>query len=83
MKVLTIFASIFIPLTFIAGIYGTNFDYLPELHYPYGYYIMWAVMLTVAGVMLIFFKRKKMVLIIFHLFNSVYLQKNQNTFNIK
>ncbi len=37
MKVLTIFAAIFIPLTFIAGIYGTNFEYLPELHYKYSY----------------------------------------------
>ncbi len=59
MKVLTIFASIFIPLTFIAGIYGTNFDYLPELHYRYSYYIMWGIMVLVAVVMLWFFRRKK------------------------
>ena len=59
MKVLTIFASIFIPLTFIAGIYGTNFDNLPELHFKYGYFYMWGVMLLVAGGMLLYFKRKK------------------------
>jgi magnesium transporter len=58
MKVLTIFAAIFIPLTFIAGIYGTNFDYLPELHYRYSYFIFWGVIITVAAGMLFFFKKK-------------------------
>jgi len=59
MKVLTIFASIFIPLTFIAGIYGTNFDYVPELHYKYSYFIMWAIMVIIAAVMLYIFKKRK------------------------
>lgn len=59
MKVLTIFASIFIPLTFIAGIYGTNFDYIPELHFKYGYFAMWGVMIIVMFVMLGYFKIKK------------------------
>ncbi|MCB9252345.1 MAG: magnesium/cobalt transporter CorA [Flavobacteriales bacterium] len=59
MKFLTVFSVIFIPLTFIAGIYGTNFDVLPELHYKYSYYIMLGVMLLVAVFMLIYFKRKK------------------------
>jgi magnesium transporter len=59
MKVLTIFAAIFIPLTFIAGIYGTNFEYLPELHFKYSYFIFWGVMITVAIAMLLFFKKKK------------------------
>ncbi|MBN1769360.1 MAG: magnesium/cobalt transporter CorA [Prolixibacteraceae bacterium] len=59
MKVLTIFAAIFIPLTFIAGIYGTNFDYVPELHFKYGYFMMWGVMLLMAIAMLLFFKKKK------------------------
>ncbi len=59
MKVLTIFASIFIPLTFIAGIYGTNFEFLPELHFKYSYYIMWVFMITVAGCMLYYFKKNK------------------------
>lgn len=59
MKVLTIFAAIFIPLTFIAGIYGTNFEYLPELHFKYSYFIFWGFLLLVAVVMLAFFKRKK------------------------
>ncbi len=58
MKVLTIFAAIFIPLTFIAGIYGTNFEYLPELHYKYSYFVFWAVLIVLAGALLIFFKRK-------------------------
>jgi magnesium transporter len=59
MKVLTIFAAIFIPLTFLAGIYGTNFDYLPELHFKYSYFIMWGIMITVAVIMLLYFRRKK------------------------
>ena len=58
MKVLTIFASIFIPLTFIAGIYGTNFEFVPELQFKYSYFIMWGVMIVVAGIMLSYFKRK-------------------------
>jgi magnesium transporter len=58
MKILTIFAAIFIPLTFIAGIYGTNFEYLPELHFKYSYFIFWGIMVTIAAAMLMFFKRK-------------------------
>lgn len=59
MKVLTIMASIFIPLTFIAGIYGMNFDYIPELHYKHSYFILWGVMIALFIGMLIYFKRKK------------------------
>jgi len=59
MKVLTIFASIFIPLTFIAGIYGMNFEIMPELQWKYGYLIAWGVMLIVVLLLLIYFKRKK------------------------
>ena len=59
MKVLTIFSAIFIPLTFIAGIYGTNFDNVPELHFRYSYFIMWGVMVIVVLFMLRFFRRKK------------------------
>jgi len=58
MKVLTIMASIFIPLTFIAGIYGMNFEYMPELKSAYGYPIVWGIMLAVVGGMLYYFKRK-------------------------
>ena len=59
MKVLTIFSAIFIPLTFIVGVYGTNFEYFPELKYKYSYFIMWGVMLTAGIGMLITFKNKK------------------------
>lgn len=59
MKVLTVFSVIFIPLTFIAGIYGTNFDFLPELHYKYSYFIMLGIMVVIALGMLIYFKRNK------------------------
>lgn len=59
MKFLTIFSVIFIPLTFIAGIYGTNFDHLPELHYKYSYYVMWSVMILLALVMIRYFRIKK------------------------
>ncbi|UKM63709.1 magnesium/cobalt transporter CorA [Flavobacteriaceae bacterium GSB9] len=59
MKVLTIMASIFIPLTFIAGIYGMNFEYIPELRYKYSYFILWGIMILLFIAMLIYFKRKK------------------------
>ncbi|MEX2596038.1 MAG: magnesium/cobalt transporter CorA [Salibacteraceae bacterium] len=59
MKFLTIFSVIFIPLTFIAGIYGTNFDYLPELHFKYSYFIMWGAMIVLTVIMLFYFRRKK------------------------
>lgn len=59
MKFLTVFSVIFIPLTFIAGIYGTNFEYVPELKYRYSYFIMWLIMIVVAIGMLLFFKKKK------------------------
>jgi magnesium transporter len=59
MKVLTIIATIFIPLTFLAGIYGMNFENIPELHYENGYYILWGVMAIIFIMMLIYFRRKK------------------------
>lgn len=59
MKVLTIFASIFIPLTFVAGIYGMNFKFMPELEWDWGYFAALCVMALVAGVLLVYFKRKK------------------------
>ncbi len=58
MKVLTIFSAVMLPLTFIAGVYGMNFEFMPELKSPYGYYAAWAVMITVAVAMLIFFWRR-------------------------
>ncbi len=59
MKVLTIFASIFIPLTFIAGIYGMNFSHMPELHWRWAYFGAWGLFVTVAVLMILYFKRKK------------------------
>lgn len=65
MKVLTIIATIFIPITFIAGIYGMNFNSgvsrlnMPELNWPFGYIFAWSLMLTMVVIMVIYFKRKK------------------------
>lgn len=59
MKVLTIMASIFIPLTFLAGIYGMNFDNMPELHYKYSYFYLLGIMLLVVLLMVYYFKKKK------------------------
>ena len=59
MKVLTIIATIFIPLTFIAGIYGMNFEFMPELKWKLAYPVLWLLMLAIFVIMLIYFKRRK------------------------
>jgi magnesium transporter len=59
MRVLTIFSAFFLPLTFIVGIYGMNFDVLPELRHPYGYYYTLAGMALVALLIYTWFRRKK------------------------
>ena len=59
MKVLTIITTIFIPLSFFAGIYGMNFDNMPELHTQNGYYILWAVMIGIAVGMVFYFKKRR------------------------
>jgi len=61
MKVLTIFAAIFIPLTFIAGVYGMNFTHMPELNWEYGYVFSLFIMASLVVTMLIFFKRRKWI----------------------
>ncbi len=58
-KVLTIVSSIFIPLSFIAGVYGMNFENMPELQWKYGYYIVLSIMGTLGFGMLVFMIRKK------------------------
>ncbi|CDM65102.1 magnesium/cobalt transporter CorA [Pyrinomonas methylaliphatogenes] len=55
MKVLTIFSAIMLPLTFIAGVYGMNFENMPELHTRYGYFVVWGVMIAIACLMLLIF----------------------------
>ncbi|MDA0330102.1 MAG: magnesium/cobalt transporter CorA [Gemmatimonadetes bacterium] len=57
MKVLTIMASIFIPLTFIVGVYGMNFAFMPELELWWAYPLLWAIMIVIAIIMLLFFRR--------------------------
>jgi magnesium transporter len=59
MKVLTIVSTLFIPLTFIAGLYGMNFKFMPELDYKYGYFIVLLIMIVLAILMVVYFKRKK------------------------
>ena len=61
MKVLTLIATIFIPLTFIVGIYGMNFRDMPELSSPYGYTGVWVVMILVTSVMLIYYHKKRWI----------------------
>jgi magnesium transporter len=58
MKVLTIIATIFIPLTLIVGIYGMNFQYMPELQWRWGYPMVWLVMLAIVALMAVYFRRK-------------------------
>jgi magnesium transporter len=59
MKVLTIIATIFMPLTFIAGVYGMNFRHMPELDWRYGYPSVLVLMAAIFAVMVFYFKRKK------------------------
>jgi len=61
MKVLTIIATIFIPLTFLAGVYGMNFKYMPELNNQFSYPIIWGIMILVAVIMVYYFRRKKWI----------------------
>jgi magnesium transporter len=59
MKVLTIIATIFIPLTFIAGVYGMNFKWMPELEWRWGYFLIVGIMLAIGILMVIYFRRKR------------------------
>ncbi|TEB09826.1 magnesium/cobalt transporter CorA [Pelotomaculum propionicicum] len=59
MKVLTVIATIFIPLTFIVGIYGMNFEYMPELKWRWGYPMVWLIMITVGVFMGVYFRKRK------------------------
>ncbi len=59
MKTLTIFSIIFIPITFLAGIYGMNFEYIPELKTRYGYFVLLGIMCCITLVIIVYFKRKK------------------------
>ena len=59
MKVLTMIATIFIPITFLAGVYGMNFQYFPELHWRWGYLSFWGICATVGVGMLVWFRRKR------------------------
>ena len=60
-KVLTIISTIFIPLTFIVGVYGMNFTHMPEIAYRWSYPILWGIMILIAAGMLVFFRRKRWI----------------------
>jgi len=59
MKFLTVIGTIFMPLTFLVGVYGMNFKHMPELEWRYGYFLLWLFMIIVTGLMIWFFKRKR------------------------
>jgi len=61
MKLLTIFSAFFLPLTFLVGVYGMNFKFMPELNWPNGYYLTWAVMVGISLAIFIWFKRRKII----------------------
>ena len=59
MKVLTIIATIFIPITFLVGVYGMNFEFMPEIKWRWGYALVWAIIIAAVGGMLAYFRKKK------------------------
>ncbi len=59
MKVLTVFSAFFIPLTFVAGVYGMNFDNLPELHFKYGYLFFWILMILIVIGLVVYFRKRR------------------------
>lgn len=61
MKLLTVFSAFFLPLTFIAGVYGMNFDHMPELRWENGYFITLGVMIVIAVIIFIWFRRKRII----------------------
>ncbi|WP_319542035.1 magnesium/cobalt transporter CorA [uncultured Pseudodesulfovibrio sp.] len=61
MQFLTVIATVFIPLTFIAGVYGMNFQYMPELQWRYGYFIALGIMGIIGGIMFVFFLKRKII----------------------
>ena len=61
MRLLTVISTIFIPLSFVAGVYGMNFDNMPELHNPFGYYYVLAAMFVAMVGMLVYFRKKRWI----------------------
>ena len=59
MQILTIVTAIFVPIPFLTGLYGMNFEYIPELKHPNGYFLLWSGMIIIIIGMLIWFRRKK------------------------
>jgi magnesium transporter len=61
MKVLTVISTIFIPLTFLAGVYGMNFEYMPGLKWKEGYYALCAVMAAISLMLIVYFRRRRWI----------------------
>jgi len=74
MKVLTIIATIFIPITFIAGVHGMNFKFMPELEWRWGYVMVWAIIVVMAGIIIGFFKKKAMAVKPYKTLSLVHVQ---------
>ena len=61
MKVLTVIATIFMPMTFLAGVYGMNFRFFPELEWKFGYIYFWIIIMVITALMLFYFKKRRWV----------------------
>lgn len=61
MKTLTLLSMVFIPLTFIVGVYGTNFEFLPELRWKYGYVFLWTLCVAVVAIEIVVFRKMRWI----------------------